>query len=59
PEKTTTGNSLLVEISGGGMYDRFTNLLYEGMPHHVTLYYGAHTKLFKRLARLCGVIWHD
>jgi len=59
PEKTTTGNSLLVEVPGGGIYDRFTGLLHEGMPHHVTLYYGTHARLFKRIARLFGVAWHD
>jgi L-fucose isomerase-like protein len=59
PEKKVSGNSLLVAVEGGGVNKRFTELLYEGMPHHVTLYYGSHVERLKRVARLCNIVWHE
>lgn len=52
-----TGNSLLVEISGSGVVDRFDTLVHEGMPHHVLLYYGHCAEAHRRLARLLGIRW--
>jgi len=36
------------------MFDR---LIHEGMPHHVTVYYGHCGETFRRLARLLQVRW--
>jgi L-arabinose isomerase len=59
PEKKVSGNSVLVEVDGGNVKNRFEKLLHAAMPHHVTLYYGRHAKSFSRLARLLSIEWHD
>jgi L-fucose isomerase-like protein len=53
-----TGNSVLVEVDGGAVEERFDRLVHEGLPHHVTLHFGRHAETFRRLARMMGVIWH-
>jgi L-arabinose isomerase len=58
PTKKVSGNSVLVEVDGGKVHDRFDELLHAAMPHHVTLYYGNHAKSFKRFARLLSIEWH-
>jgi L-fucose isomerase-like protein len=58
PRRQVTGNSLLVEVDGGDVPGRFERLIHEGLPHHVTLHYGRHAALFRRLARTLGVAWH-
>jgi len=58
PIRKVSGNSVLVEVEGGGVYERFDNLIHAAMPHHVTLHYGNHAKAFKRLARLLSLEWH-
>jgi L-fucose isomerase-like protein len=58
PRRRVTGNSLLVEVDGGDVPDRFERLIHEGLPHHVTLHYGRHAALFRRLARTFGIVWH-
>jgi L-fucose isomerase-like protein len=57
PKRHVSGNSLLVEVSGDSMPDRFDRLIHEGMPHHVTVHYGHHADTFRRLARLFSVDW--
>lgn len=52
-----TGNTVLVEIEGGGMMKHFDDLLHEGMPHHVLLYNSHCADLHRRLARLLGIRW--
>ena len=58
PRRRVTGNSVLVEVDGAGVEERFDRLLHEGLPHHVTLHYGRHADTVRRLARMLGVTWH-
>jgi L-fucose isomerase-like protein len=58
PRRKLTGNTLLVEFREGGVAERFQRLAQEGMPHHVTVYFGAHAETFRRLARMLGLEWH-
>jgi L-fucose isomerase-like protein len=57
PRRTVTGNSLLVEVDGGGVPDRFERLIHAGLPHHVTLHFGRHAERFQRLARALRIEW--
>ena len=59
PRRKISGNSLLVEVDGRPVPERFDELLHEGLPHHVTLHYGNHAETFRRLARLLRIKWHD
>ena len=59
PKRQVTGNSLLVEVDGKGVYSLFERLLHAGMPHHVTVHFGRHADTWKRLARLLELEWHD
>jgi len=52
-----TGNHILVEIPGGRVRERFEELVHEGMPHHLLLYYGHSAELHRRLARLLKIRW--
>jgi L-fucose isomerase-like protein len=56
--RQVTGNSLLVEVDGGKVPAKFDELLYAGLPHHVTIHFGRHAEMFRRLARLVGADWH-
>jgi L-fucose isomerase-like protein len=58
PRRQVTGNSLLVEVDGGGVRARFDGLIHAGLPHHVTVHFGRHSEMFRRLARLVGADWH-
>jgi L-fucose isomerase-like protein len=58
PRRHLTGNTLLVEVPGGGVPALFDRLVQAGMPHHVTVYFGAHAETFRRLARILGIEWH-
>jgi L-fucose isomerase-like protein len=58
PRRQVTGNSLLVEVDGGGVPERFDRLIHAGLPHHVTVHFGRHATMFRRLARLVGAQWH-
>ena len=58
PRKHLTGNTLLVEVAGDPVPQRFDRLVHEGLPHHVTVHFGNHAETFRRLARLLGVEWH-
>jgi len=57
PRRKVTGNSMLVEISGRSVTERFDALVHEGMPHHVLVYYGHCAETHRRLARLLGIRW--
>lgn len=57
PKRKVSGNSLLVEVSGDPVPERFDRLIHEGMPHHVTLHFGNHADTFRRLARLFELKW--
>lgn len=57
PRRKITGNSLLVEIAGRGVPERFDALIHEGMPHHVLVYYGHCADQHRRLARQLGIGW--
>ena len=58
PKRHVSGNSLLVEIEGRPVPERFDELIHAGMPHHVLLNFGTHTQTFRRLARLLSIEWH-
>lgn len=58
PRRKITGNSLQVEVDGGGITERFERLLHAGLPHHVSIFFGRQADTFQRLARLLGVRWH-
>ncbi len=57
PKRKVSGNSLLMEVSGDPVPERFDRLIHEGMPHHVTLHFGNHAGTFRRFARLFGLEW--
>jgi L-fucose isomerase-like protein len=59
PRRRVTGNSLLVEVDGGGVRERFDRLIHAGMPHHVTVHFGRHREMFRRFSRLVGTEWHE
>jgi len=58
PKRKVSGNSLLVEVEGGKVPERFDRLIHAGLPHHVLLHYGSHAKSFRRFARLLNLDWH-
>jgi len=58
PKRRLTGNTLLVEVAGEPVPTRFDRLIHAGMPHHVTIHFGAHAETFRRLARMLAVEWH-
>lgn len=55
--RNLTGNTILVEVEGGGILQRFDDLVHEGMPHHVLLYNSHCAETYRRLARLLGIHW--
>lgn len=57
PRRSVTGNSLLVEVEGGNVPERFDSLIHAGLPHHVTLHFGRHAETFRRLARALHIDW--
>jgi L-fucose isomerase-like protein len=57
PRRKVTGNSILFEVPGRSVPDRFDALIHEGMPHHVLLYYGHTAETHRRLARILGIQW--
>lgn len=57
PRRKLTGNTVLVEVSGRSVTERFETLLHEGMPHHVLLYNGHYADTYRRLARILGIRW--
>lgn len=59
PRRRVTGNSVLVEVDGGGVPERFDRLIHAGLPHHVTLHFGRHAETFRRMARMFDTTWHD
>lgn len=58
PKRKVSGNSLLMEVDGKMVPERFARLIHAGMPHHVTLHFGRHADTLRRLARLMSVEWH-
>jgi L-fucose isomerase-like protein len=59
PRRHLTGNTLLVEVDGETVPQKFDRLVHEGLPHHVTVHFGNHADTFRRLARLLGIGWHE
>ncbi len=59
PRRSVTGNSLLVEVDGGKVPERFERLIHAGLPHHVTLHFGRHAEKFRRLARAMQIHWEQ
>ncbi len=57
PRRSITGNSLLIEVDGGKVPERFERLVHAGLPHHVTLHFGRHAETFRRLARALRIDW--
>lgn len=59
PKRSVSGNSLLVEVDGGAVPQRFERLIHEGLPHHVCVHFGRHADAFRRLARNLRIRWVD
>jgi L-fucose isomerase-like protein len=59
PKRKVSGNSLLVEVDGERVPERFDELIYAGMPHHVLVHFGNHAETFRRFARLLAIEWHS
>ena len=59
PRRHVLGNSLLLEVDGGMMPQRFERLIHAGMPHHVTLHFGHWEDRLRRIARLLSLEWHS
>lgn len=59
PRRKLTGNSMLVEVAEQDVPRRFDRLLHAGMPHHVLLHFGNQAEIFRRLARLLHIRWHE
>ncbi|MGA8630552.1 MAG: hypothetical protein WB573_09415, partial [Terracidiphilus sp.] len=57
PRRTITGNSVLIEVAGRSVPERFDTLIHEGMPHHVLMYYGHCAEKLRSLARLLNIRW--
>jgi L-fucose isomerase-like protein len=57
PRRRLTGNTVLVEVEGRSVTERFEALIHEGMPHHVLLYNGHCADTYRRLARVMGIRW--
>lgn len=57
-KRKVSGNTLLVEVDGGHVPQRFDRLIHAGLPHHVLLHYGRHAETFRRFARLLSLDWH-
>ncbi|GGA53608.1 fucose isomerase [Edaphobacter acidisoli] len=57
-KRSVSGNTLLVEVDGGHVPQRFDRLIHAGLPHHVLLHYGRHAETLRRLARLLSLDWH-
>jgi len=59
PRRRLTGNTILVEVNGRSVPERFDTLIHAGMPHHVLLYYGHCAETHRKLARLANIRWAD
>lgn len=59
PRRNLTGNTLLVEFPEGGIVDRFQRLIQAGMPHHVTVHFGRHSRTLRQMARMLNLEWHE
>lgn len=57
PRRSVTGNSLLVQVEGRSVHERFDRLIHEGLPHHVSVHFGRHADTFRRLARALRIHW--
>jgi L-fucose isomerase-like protein len=55
--RKVTGNSVLVEVAGQSVPERFDRLVHEGLPHHVLLSFGKEAEMFRRMARALGLEW--
>jgi L-fucose isomerase-like protein len=56
PRRKLTGNTALVEVQRDAR-QMFDDLLHEGLPHHVTMFFGNHAEIIRRAARMMGVKW--
>jgi L-fucose isomerase-like protein len=57
PRRHLMGSNGLARLSGRDPRDWFETLCHEGMPHHVAVFRGYHTGLFRRLARMTALNW--
>lgn len=56
PSRRTPGNAAAVELHAavGRLFD---DLLHEGLPHHVVLFFGQHAETLRRAARMLRIRW--
>jgi hypothetical protein len=52
PDRQLMGTNGVAEVPGHDLMDVFDELCHEGMPHHVAVFEGHHTRTLKRFARL-------
>jgi L-fucose isomerase-like protein len=57
PRRIVTGNAAHLECTGFNINEAFDDLIHEGLPHHVVLFYGNHAARFRKLARLMKLHW--
>lgn len=57
PRRALMGTNGLVEVTGRDVAEWFDELCHAGMPHHVAVFPGHHSEVFRRLARQIGVKW--
>jgi len=57
PQRELLGTNGVVRIEGANVYELFDELCHAGMPHHLTVFQGHHSNLFRRFARQTKVRW--
>jgi L-fucose isomerase-like protein len=57
PKRYLKGTNGLAEINGLDPRELFDDLCHEGMPHHIVIIQGHHTKTLKKLARMMNIQW--
>lgn len=57
PERELKGTNGLAKVLDRDVYEWFDELCQAGMPHHVAVFSGHHTKLLRRFARQMRINW--
>jgi L-fucose isomerase-like protein len=57
PRRIVTGNAAHLHCGKINVPEAFDQLIHEGLPHHVALFYGSHAARFRKLARLMKLHW--
>jgi L-fucose isomerase-like protein len=57
PKRALPGNQVAVEIETAPE-QLLDELLHEGLPHHLVVFFGDHTEAFRRASRMLGMHWY-